>query len=311
MDDDRTTEDTSSGTDCRQVITVLAVGGTGESWSADRRRHVTGMLSAVTRDLDDRFRSRWVGYPASYGPSPRPGGMSYALSVAEGTRRLRAALAETPGPIALIAYSQGAVVVRTAIHQLVAEGDARVDDILAVGLVADPHQPAGAVDGCSGWGVAGPGLDLPDDLPVHWIGVPGDVICDARPDSFIRDIADLTGSLSFAALGHWLIAMVLTLFRNDFQNAHRTAISPRQWRRDLRRLRSALREVLGYLPPVLAWRTVRWRNRGGGRHISYAVEQYRADSVTDAGTTGCEVLAHWIQVQATFSTSAASFRLAA
>ncbi|MER2223797.1 MAG: PE-PPE domain-containing protein, partial [Rhodococcus sp. (in: high G+C Gram-positive bacteria)] len=49
-------------------VTVLAVGGTGESHVGDDGARVRGLLSAVTDELDSRFDSRWVAYPASYGP---------------------------------------------------------------------------------------------------------------------------------------------------------------------------------------------------------------------------------------------------
>src|SRR3546814_14380164 len=49
-------------------VTVLAVGGTGESHVGDHGARVRGLLSAVTDALDSRFDSRWVASPASSGP---------------------------------------------------------------------------------------------------------------------------------------------------------------------------------------------------------------------------------------------------
>ncbi|AZG43976.1 PE-PPE domain-containing protein [Gordonia insulae] len=283
-----------------EQVTLLAVGGTGESFVGDRRREVNGLLRDVTSGLDERFRCRWIGYPASYGPAPQLDGMSYLESVAIGVDALRAALAETSGPVALIGYSQGAVVIRTAVHDLYAAGDPSVERILAMGFVADPHQPPRVVEGCSGWGVAGAGPALPPGTPAHWVGAPDDMICNASEDSFIRDIADLTAGLAFGRLRDWLMLVRNRLQRNDLQNAHRTSPGFSQIRRDITRLASAAREVVGYLPDTLAFRGLVVRNRRGGRHTSYAREPYRRASVTDPDTTGCQDLAAWLQVCATF-----------
>lgn len=281
-------------------VTVLAVGGTGESYAGDRRTAVTGLLHEVTAALDDRFVSRWVGYPASYGPAPHLGGMSYRISVDTGARALTDALRHTPGPIVLIGYSQGAVVIRTALDELGADDDV-VERLLAIGFVADPHQPPGVIAGCEGWGVAGPGPELPDGVATYWVGAPEDMICNASADSFVRDIADLTAALAVGRIRDWVGDMWKTLRRNTFQNARRTSPGPAQVRRDMRRLASAVREVTGYLPGTFAWRGVRVPNRRGGRHTSYAREPYRRGSVTDPDTTGCQALAAWLQVCATFS----------
>ena len=92
-------------------MTVLAVGGTGESHPDDHRTVVTGLLGGVTTHLDDRFTSRWVGYPASYGPVAF-GGLNYRQSTQAGVCRLIAAIRRADGPVALIGYSQGCSVIR-------------------------------------------------------------------------------------------------------------------------------------------------------------------------------------------------------
>ncbi|MFT4042159.1 MAG: PE-PPE domain-containing protein [Gordonia sp. (in: high G+C Gram-positive bacteria)] len=282
-----------------EAITVLAVGGTGESWEGDSRTRVSGMLEAVTEHLDERFRSRWVGYPASYGPATARRAMSYASSVEAGVARLGVVCDEIGGPLAFIGYSQGAVVVREFLHRAAASGRLPTDRIVAVGFVADPHQPPGAVPGCAGWGVAGAGAPLPADIPVRWVGTPADMICNCEPDSLIRDIADLTPALELARPGRWLTSMVQTLRANAFQNAARTSVSPAQWRRDVARLRAASTAIRHYLPALIVWHTLVINNPSGGRHTSYRSEPYRA-LVTDPDTTGCQSIAHWLQVCATF-----------
>lgn len=283
-------------------VTVLVVGGTGESYAGDRRTRPSGLLADVTACLDDRFVARWIGYPASYGPAPHADGMSYTRSLAVGVHALRAALRGTTGPVMMIGYSQGAVVVRTVLHELARYHDFALARVMAAGFVADPHQPPGAVDGCDGWGVAGPGPELPTGLPVYWVGAPEDVICNAQADSFVRDIADLTSAMSLHRVSDWMGRLWITLRHNSFQNADRTSFGFAQMRRDLTRLTTTGREVRGYLPAALRWHGLVIRNRLGGRHTSYASEPYRRSSRTDPDTTGCQALAAWLQVCATFST---------
>ncbi|MGW5521659.1 PE-PPE domain-containing protein [Gordonia sp. NPDC003950] len=287
-------------------VTALVVGGTGESSADDTRTEVSGVLSGVTEALDDRFDARWVAYPASYGPAPHLDGISYADSVAEGMRRLAVVLGAETGPVVLIGYSQGAVVIRRLLADIAADPRrcGTADRVLAVGLVADPHQPPGVVPGCDGWGVAGRGPALPASIPAWWVGTAEDMICNAGHDSFIRDIADLTDTLTFAAPRRWLGAMWETLRTNSFQNALRTSPGPAQWRRDITRLWSAAREVRGYLPRLITWRGLVIRNGTGGRHTAYRDEPYHRAPITDPLTTGCEALAQWLQVQVTFAIGA-------
>lgn len=281
-------------------LTVLAVGGTGESYDGDRRSRVSGLLAGVVACLDDRFESRWVVYPASYGPVPQSGGVSYRRSVEIGEANLVAALDDCDGPVMLIGYSQGAVVIRHALHAMARRGGGGLRRIWGVGFIADPHQPPGVVPGCDGWGVAGPGVSLPVGLDVHWVGTPEDMICNAGPDSLLRDVADLTSEMGFRRPVEWLRQLWGLLRDNAFQNASRTAIRFSQVRRDIVRMRSGAREVQGYLPDTLRWGGLVISNRRGGRHTSYAAETYRRHSVTDPDSTGCATLAGWLQVCATF-----------
>ncbi|MDL9939028.1 PE-PPE domain-containing protein [Gordonia sp. ABSL1-1] len=284
-----------------QSVLALFVGGTGESSADDRRDEVSGLLARVADELDERFVTRWIGYPASYGPAPRLDGISFTDSVAIGVDRLRAAIRASVQPLVLVGYSQGAVVIRTALSEMSAVCDPALSGVLAVGLVADPHQPPGVVDGCAGWGVAGPGPRLPEDVPIRWVGASDDVICNADADSFVRDIADLTAAISFAAPRAWLVDCWRRLRANSFQNAGRTSLRPSQWRRDLARIANAWAAVACYLPASIVLGGLRIRNRRGGRHTSYVDEPYRSGSVTDPESSGCVVVARWLQVQVTFA----------
>ncbi|WOC10945.1 hypothetical protein MP11Mi_00040 [Gordonia sp. MP11Mi] len=281
----------------RTPITVLAVGGTGESYPGDERTEVTGMLAGVTDALDHRFTSRWVGYPASYGPTAGRNGMAYVDSVVCGVAALIRAVRAVDGPVMMVGYSQGAAVIRAFLAH--PSSAALTERVLAVGLVADPHQPPGTVAGCAGWGVAGPGAAIPSEVPAFWVGAPDDVICNASDDSLIRDVADLTDSLSMLHMRRWVAAMCAAVMSRRMQNADRTSVTPRQWRRDAQRLRAAFHEVRGYLPSDITVGKWRLTNVRGGRHISYDGEPYRRAPLTDPDVTGCQVLAQWLQVEAT------------
>lgn len=267
-------------------VTVLAVGGTGESYDGDTRTHVVGLLSAVTRELDDRFDAEWVAYPASYGPVAECG-VSFRHSTTMGAQALLTALGEVRGPVMLIGYSQGCSVIRTALPK------ANDSNIIGVGLISDPQQPVGVLAGCDGYGVTGTGPDIPPRIPARWIGHPQDMICNASDDSYIRDIADLTGWMSFTQTQAWADKVWELLRSNAFQNAQKTHFGPAQWRKDLRRLHTAFLEVLGYLPTRVSWWRLQLRNPRGGRHVSYASEPLDPD-----GRTGCQLLADWMKAQA-------------
>nr|WP_312639129.1 PE-PPE domain-containing protein [Rhodococcus qingshengii] len=267
-------------------VTVLAVGGTGESHVGDDGARVRGLLSAVADELDSRFDSRWVAYPASYGPVA-DGGLSFRHSTAMGVKALTAEIAQTDGPVMLIGYSQGCTVIRSALPTL------NRANVIGVGLISDPQQPAGVIEGCEGHGVAGDGPEIQPWIPVKWIGHPQDMICNASDDSYIRDIADLTRWMSFSQARVWAGKVWELLRSNAFQNAQKTRFSPKQWRTDLRRIRTAFLEVLGYLPTKLNLNRFQLKNPRGGRHISYAIEP-----LDESGLTGCEVLASWMRVQA-------------
>jgi hypothetical protein len=279
-------------------ITVLVVGGTGESGCDDTRTEVSGMLSHVTAELDHRFTARWVPYPASYGPFPQRDGMSFAESVDLGVANLTRAIAAAAGSLMLIGYSQGCTVIRRVLGG-VAAGEFDGDRILAVGLVSDPERPAGTDTSLRGYGIAGQGPTIPEQIPVHWISHPEDVICNASEDSFVRDIADATAFLTLRDLAGWAPRAIGGYLGHGFQNAAKTAFGWEQSRRDLERLRTAGAEIAGYLPIV---RVGKWMlNRRGNRHVAYASEPLARARYEIYDRTGCQLLAQWLQVQATFA----------
>ena len=99
--------------------------------------------------------------------------------------------------------------------------------------------------------------------------------------------------MSFSQARVWAGKVWELLRSNAFQNAQKTRFSPKQWRTDLRRIRTAFLEVLGYLPTKLNLNRFQLKNPRGGRHISYAIEP-----LDESGLTGCELLASWMKVHA-------------
>ena len=108
----------------------------------------------------------------------------------------------------------------------------------------------------------------------------------------MRDVADITSSMTLRTFAIWMRGLWTLLRTNGFQNARKTVFGPRQWTKDIGRLRTATVEILGYLPATLMWHFVKIRNPGGGRHTAYASEPYG-----DGPETGCQVLAQWLEQQ--------------
>ena len=70
-------------------------------------------------------------------------------------------------------------------------------------------------------------------------------------DMSVKDIADLTDSLSMRQLRRSATHATAKVMSRRMQNADATRFAPAQWRRDLHRVRTAVREVRGYLPPEI------------------------------------------------------------
>lgn len=206
------------------MITVLCVGGTERGEYQVIRTEVTGQLANLMRLLDpERFRGVWVPYPAAYGWP-----MSYAESVKAGAANVVRAVAAAQGSVMIVGYSQGAVVAKTAVNDMLQRNRYLAEKIVGVGLVADPTRPAGAM---SGWltsettyGIAGQtwigggiAATLPDGtrvesnplpFPVWWIVAPTDPITDLPAGNALRSLFDLSefASLNGSAWAESLIA---------------------------------------------------------------------------------------------------------
>lgn len=260
---------------------VLAVGGTGESWPGDTRTDVAGMLRYITRELDYRFESRWVGYDSAYGMLPALVGVSYASSVHRGVTALLAAIRADDRPVVLIGYSQGAAV-STTLLQLLAQGHWPdvVERIVGTVHLANPLRQPGI---CLNGGVPGYGIALRyidgvspiagayNIVPVAEIAHPDDVIASADPDSMLRSLAVVTEFMSFTDLATWGTSLVAAAKAVDWRAQAQT------WRDvayQAGRFRRAGIEAGGYLT---------------GRHTSYNVER-----VAGTGPTYTKLAAMWI-----------------
>lgn len=194
------------------MITVLCVGGTGETNSDDTRTQVTGMLANLIRMLPpERFRGEWVTYPGAYAYP-----VTYAESVQTGARNLTRALSSAQGRVIVVGYSQGCDVVKRALNEVLQRNAYLADKIVGVGLVADPTRPRNERTGwpaadSAAWptyGIAGetwiggssaatlPGgvqvESRPLTFPVWTIVAPTDPITDLPPGNALRTIFDLT-----------------------------------------------------------------------------------------------------------------------
>jgi hypothetical protein len=229
------------------MITVLTVRGTGEIQGS------TGnMLTAVTAALDPACYTTGpqydISYPASVGPAnPNHslGGPSELTSVGEGLANLVATMRALRGPIAILGYSLGALVV-TAFRESQAQGQYSDCPIAWSACVANPRRRAGdSIDpnpyGYGITGQAGPFTDVPHLEAAN----PADAITSCNPDSPLRGLADGMAAFSFACLGGWSETLVADLLAKRVQ-----PFSLGYWRNPVRTWQlydEAARNVIGYV----------------------------------------------------------------
>lgn len=235
--------------------TVLVVEGTG----------ISTLLSDVTNRLDPRlWEHKLVEYPADYGAA-----MSYAKSREIGVMRLLDAIDGEHGkPVALLGYSQGAQIVGDTAALLGESIDSSID-VRAAALVSDPMRPAGRavpldVDGS---GIAGQ-REVFAPFPVYWLANPNDAITAASHDAILRTVADFTEYMTLTDAKTWALDVLGKLDTLGWQNAWGASgllDIPRQ----LRRLRQAKDDLLGYLPVDLIGNGSNI-NPTGGQHTCYA-----------------------------------------
>lgn len=198
---------------------VLIVPGTGEP--------AAGMLGGVTAELarlaPGRVETKVIDYPRQYALP-----MSYGRSRTVGETNLLAAIREYAARgylIVIVGYSQGAVVAGNVAAQLT---DDLAAAVVGVYLVADALRPRGmdsnghtlwAAQHFNGHGVAGQRAIT--TVRARWYSIKGDVICDATPDSLVRDVADLTEWMGFTwqDVITWPGKLLKLLREQQWQNA--------------------------------------------------------------------------------------------
>lgn len=176
-----------------QQISVLCVGGTWEVGDPTNPLAPIGMCRGVTGRLDaNRFRSRWVAYPARYAA-----GMSYKESRTTGEENLIAAIGRDWNPVVLLGYSQGADIVGN-VAAAVARGEYPDLNVAGVALIADPARHPRQVLGPDpgGYGIRGQRF-IPDGrFPVWQVAASGDPIAALPTGNPLRSIADLSEAFS-------------------------------------------------------------------------------------------------------------------
>lgn len=166
------------------TIDILWMGGTGfgaggDGVSEDFRHWLTLL------DKEERFRFSYVDYPGDFGVH----GRSYDESVAQGESQALDAIQDSPNPVILGGYSQGADVAGQVARRIATGRLHQQYDIRGVILIADPWRPEG-VGGVDGSGIRGErGLD---DMPALWCSNPGDPITALPEGNPLRTIADIT-----------------------------------------------------------------------------------------------------------------------
>lgn len=158
------------------------------------------MLQNVVRELATLGKYPLVvniPYSASYGPAGKQGllGESFNDSLKTGRQLLRAELAK--GPAVVLGYSAGAKLA----------GDVAVekpDNLLAVGLIADPAMPYTAKNN-GRYGITG---SRPvTTVPCKWSADPRDGICQCPTNSPLRTLADQSEAFSLGDPAAWTADM--------------------------------------------------------------------------------------------------------
>lgn len=168
------------------MIDVLWLRGTGHGAVPD------GVSEEFAKFLDpDRFRFRAVEYPADYGQV-----LSYAESVQIGVSNLDNAAMQSPNPVVIGGYSQGAAAAGD-LAAAVAAGAHPYLDVRGVALIADPLRPAGAgmpgLPAAAGYGISGQRLI---GMPTLWAANDGDPITALPAGNPLRTVADVSEFLA-------------------------------------------------------------------------------------------------------------------
>ncbi|MGX1778559.1 cutinase family protein [Nocardia brasiliensis] len=151
----------------------ILVPGTWETNPAADPAHPIGLLAPVATGLADRFGDRFLARFPGYSASAWDRGLSYGASEITGVTAATDEITDiarhcSAAKFVLAGYSQGADVIGDLATSIgCGKGPIPPDRVIAVGLIADPHQ------GTAGGKVVGPALD-------------GHGIAGPRPDGFCQ-----------------------------------------------------------------------------------------------------------------------------
>lgn len=256
------------------TTTFFWVPGTGESYKDDVRTFDEAiadgiaagkptMGASVIAGFGPDIESVWVGYDSSFGPvSDDPlNGESHHDSRAIGRAALLAKARATEGWLIFGGYSQGAGVVWEVMQEVYQGKHPDLwPRIIGSMNMANPYRTKTSNENTvnlfttgetalptSGWGVAnrlGTGLE-PRIFELNLINVK-DMICNAQPDSWLRDVADLVEFMELGKDSEWGIRTFESVSNVDWVAAAAGWLDvPNQ----MRRLANTLIELMGYMNP--------------------------------------------------------------
>jgi len=232
------------------TTTVLAYRGTGEVLGQ-------GMLADFATYLSPSFQVVHVDFPATLGPVGRGiqiQGVALDTAVRIGASNgLALAQKYSPGKIALLGYSLGALVVDQILTELTSSTVRGDLDVMWALNIANPGRRAGEslgdVCGAVNFGLHGQRVGGPADIPVIELANPHDMITNCDPLSPIRRISDAISPFSLAAVeGIKFGDVTHQLKYRRGQEALWQFWNPAFWAR----YRQAEKDVMGYIrtPPT-------------------------------------------------------------
>lgn len=197
------------------MIDVIIMGGT---WNANG----DPVTETFAKALDHRrFRHYYVPYPAAYGTP-----MSFRSSVSFGKFALVQAIRDSPNPVIVAGYSQGAAVAAEVAADIEHYPDL---DVRAAALIACPSRPRGMCVGADPGGYGVVGEQAITTMPVLHAAAFRDPICALPEGSMLRSLADMSAYMSISSphdFVQWGSSIVDLAVRQRFQRWW----APQNWR---------------------------------------------------------------------------------
>lgn len=212
------------------MIDVLIMGGT---WAPQGHPVTNAFADALDRD---RFNPRHVPYPADYGQR-----VTFADSVIRGRQALIQAIRNTPNPVIVAGYSQGAGIAGDVAAEW-GNGFHSDLDIRGAALIADPARPQGVSINPDPGGHGITGERFIEGMPVWHVAAWNDPITSLPAGSPLRTLADLSA--------YWSINSPTAFL--EWGRSALWAVQQRRLQRwwhplDLMALTSAVTNAKGYL----------------------------------------------------------------